>query len=276
MGGLQVAAQGIIWTDIDVWVMQYIGGDETFGFNRVGSGCGLIGKHAAGTLGGNVYWCGINNFFMMSANGVAPMPCTVWDYVFQNLNTTYQSKVLCATNTAFNEVAWFFPSATSTGENDSYVKYNVLEQEWDYGVMARTAWVDVSVLGNPLGSDPTSSIFQHETGTALTGYASPSFRSGWWSLSDGNDFGFVDFVLPDFIWGTYSGAKDAQLLVTFYTQDYPGGAATTYGPFTVTQSTEYIPIRARGRLMSMMVQSNNSEFFRLGRCRFRYAMSGRR
>jgi hypothetical protein len=276
MGGLQAASQGILWTDIDVWVMQYIGGDLTFGFNRVGSGCGLVGKHAAASLGGNVYWCGTLNFFVMDTNGVKPLNCSVWDSVFQNLNTTYQSKIVCATNTAFNEVAWFFPSATSTGENDSYAKYNVLETEWDYGTLSRTAWIDVSVLGNPIGADPTSTIFQHETGTSLAGVASPSFKSGYWSLSDGNDLAFVDFVIPDFIWGTYSGAKDAELLVTFYTQDYPGGATTTYGPFTITASTEYIPLRARGRLMAVMVQSNNSEFFRLGRVRFRWATSGRR
>lgn len=275
MGGLQAATQGIIWTDIDVWVMQYIGGDLVFGFNRLGSGCGLIGKHACGVLGGAVYWCGTTNFFVLGQSGVTPMNCSVWDYIFQNLNTTYQSKIVCATNTAFNEVAWFFPSAASLGENDSYVKYNVLEQEWDYGTLQRTSWLDVTVLGMPIASDATS-IYQHETGVTLGGASAPSFRSGWWSIADGNELNFVDFIIPDFIWGTYSGARDAQLLVTVYTANYPGGAQTTYGPFSITSSTEYIPLRARGRLMSIAVTSNNSEFFRLGRIRFRYATSGRR
>lgn len=276
MGGLQAATQGIIWTDIDVWVMQYVGGDLIFGFNRLGSGCGLIGKHACGTLGGQVYWCGTTNFFVLGGGGVTPLNCSVWDYIFQNLNESFQSKIVCATNTAFNEVAWFFPSAASLGENDSYVKYNVLEQEWDYGSLSRTAWIDVSVLGSPIGSDPTSTIFQHEEGTVLSGVSAPMFRTGWWSLADGNELAFVDFILPDFIWGLYSGTKDAELLVTVYTADYAGGAETSHGPFTITRTTEYIPVRARGRLMSISVTSNNSEFFRLGRVRFRYATSGRR
>ena len=276
MGGLQAATQGIIWTDVDVWNMQYVGGEVIFGFNRLGSGCGLIGKHAAGTLGGNVYWCGFTNFFMMGSSGVEPINCSVWDFIFQNLNASYRSKIICATNTAFNEVMWLFPSATSAGENDSYVKLNVLEGEWDYGVMSRTAWFDVSVLGNPIGVDPNGVIYQHETGDSLTGVAAPSFRTGWWSIADGNDISFVDWVLPDFIWGTYSGTKDASVTMTFYTVDYPGAAPRTYGPYTVTSATEYINLRARGRLMSVQITSGNPQFFRLGRVRFRWASSGRR
>lgn len=276
MGGLQAATQGIIWTDVDAWNMQYVGGDVIFSFNRLGSGCGLIGKHAAGTLSGTVYWCGTSNFFTLGSRGVEPINCSVWDFIFQNLNTTYQSKIVCATNTAFNEVMWLFPSATSTGENDSYVKLNVLENAWDYGVMSRTAWFDVSVLGNPIGVDTNGTIYQHETGTSLTGVTSPNFRTGWWSIADGNEISFVDWVLPDFIWGTYSGTKDASLTMTFYTVDYPGDTPRTYGPYTVTSATEYINLRARGRLMSVLITSGNPQFFRLGRVRFRWASSGRR
>lgn len=276
MGGLQSATQGIIWTDIDVWNMQYTADEVVFSFNRLGSGCGLIGKHACGVLGGNVYWCGFTNFFMLGSQGVTPLNCSVWDYIFQNLNTTYQAKIVCAPNTAFNEVAWFFPSAASTGENDSYVKYNVLEQAWDYGTLARTAWIDVSVLGAPIGADTGGVIYQHETGTTLAGVSAPSFRTGWWSIADGNDLSFVDWVLPDFVWGTYSGTKDAQIQMTFYTVDYPGDTPRTYGPYTVTSATEYINLRARGRLMSVMITAGNPQFFRLGRIRFRWASSGRR
>jgi hypothetical protein len=276
MGGLQSATQGIIWTDVDVWNMQYVGDPLIFNFNRLGSGCGLIGKHAAGVLGGNVYWCGFTNFFSLSSNGVTPINCSVWDYIFQNLNTTYEEKIVCATNTAFNEVMWLFPSAASIGENDSYVKYNVLESAWDYGTMSRTAWIDVSVLGSPIAADHDGSIYQHEMGTTLSGESSPSFRTGWWSIADGNELSFVDWVLPDFIWGTYSGTKDAQVTMTFYTADYPGDTPRTYGPYTVTSATEYINLRARGRLMSVQITSGNPQFFRLGRIRFRFASSGRR
>lgn len=276
IGGLQAPNYGVIWTDVDVWLMQYVGGVVIFNFTRIGSGCGLIAQHAAGILGGIVYWCSKNNFFMIGANGAQPLQCPVWDFIFQNLDPVNYTKMYCAPNSAFNEIAWFFPSInTGSGENDSYVKYNALEGEWDYGTITRTAWIDVSVLGNPIGVDTHGAVWQHEEGQMITGAGSPSFRTGWFALSDGNELTFVDWVLPDFIWGTY-GNSGTQVSMTFYTIDYPGDAPRTYGPYTVTQATEFIAPRFRGRLVSVLVTSDSNTFWRLGRIRFRYASSGRR
>jgi len=175
----------------------------------------------------------------------------------------------------FNEVIWFFPSASAT-ENDSYVKYDVLEQQWDYGSLPRSAWCDFSILGNPIGADTNGVLWQHETGTTVTGVSLPYFRSGWWAISDGNDLAFVDYVIPDFVWGTYAGSKDAQVNLTFYAVDYPGDSVRTYGPYTVTQATQYITPRIRGRLLSVLIQSNSQSFWRTGRIRYRWAPAGRR
>lgn len=276
MGGLQAQTQSVIWTDIEAWLMTYVGGDAIFNFNRVGTGCGLVGQHAAGTIAGTVYWCGISNFFVLGQQGVQALPCSVWDAIFQNLNTTYQTRIKCAPNSSFNEVAWFYPSATSTGENNAYVKFNIIENEWDYGSLSRTAWIDISVLGQPIGVDNTGQLYQHEMGNQTLGVPAPSFQTGWWALTEGSDLAFVDFVIPDFKWGTYSGAQTAQITITFFAADYPGDTPRSYGPYTVTQSTEYIPVRLRGRLMSALIQSDSQSFFRLGRIRFRWAQSGRR
>lgn len=275
IGGLQAPNYGVIWTDIDAWVMTYVGGDIIFNFTRVGTGCGLIGQHAGGVLSGSVFWCGTNNFFTITASGVEAIPCTVWDYIFQNLNRANAWKIRCAPNSVFNEIAWFFPS-TNAVENDSYVKYNIAEKSWDFGNLVRTAWIDVSVLGSPIAADSGGVLYQHETGEATTGTGQPSFRTGWWAITEGNDLAFVDFVLPDFKWALFNEASDAQINLTFFSANYPGDIPVSYGPYTVTQATEYLTPRIRGRLMSILVQSNNAEFWRLGRIRFRYAVSGRR
>lgn len=276
IGGIQAGQQGVIWTDTDVWVQQYIGGDLTFSHNKVGTGCGLIGPKAANSLNGVVYWMGVNSFYTLSNNGVGPLPCSVWDFIFQNLTLENAWKIRCGTNSLFNEVSWFFPSADSTGENDAYVKYSVTEKSWDYGFMPRTAWCDSSLVGNPFGTDTGGFLYQHEIGTQTTGVSLPSFQSGWWSISDGNDLVFVDYVIPDFVWGFYSGAKDAQVNLTFFTADYPGDPVRQHGPYTVTQATQYITPRMRGRLMSVLVQSMSQSFWRLGRIRYRFAPIGRR
>ncbi len=257
--------------------MQYIGGTIIFNFNRVGSGCGLIGKHAMGIIGGTVYWCGTNNFFMLGPSGVVPIPCSVWDFVFQNLDTANAYKIRCAPNSMFNEISWYFPVTGGNGENSAYVKYNTLEQEWDYGFLTRTAWTDVTLLGNPIGTD-TTNIYQHEIGYDASGIPiNGVFESGYWSIAEGNLLSFVDWVLPDMKFGTYSGAKTASCQVTFKAVDYPGDTPRVYGPFTFTQNTEYLAPRLRGRYMSIRVESDDlGSFWRLGRCTYRWQAAGRR
>ena len=279
IGAIQCPQFAVVSTDIEIWTMTYVGGTVIFNFTKVGNGCGWISSHAAGILSGNPFWMSKNNFFTLGPNGVVPLPCTVWDQVFQNISTTYQEKVRCAVNSAFNEIAWFYPSAASTGENDSYVKVHIEgnEYEWDYGSLQRTAWTDVSILGMPIGADATGQIYQHETGTAITGAGLPSFQTGWWAVGEGQELPFIDMIIPDFIWGLRSGAQDASVSITFFGTNYPGQPVTTYGPYTVTSVTEFINVRIRNRLLSALIQSNaSSEFWRLGKIRFRFASSGRR
>lgn len=276
-GGIQAPSYGVVWTDVDVWIQQYVGGSVTFNHTRIGSGCGLIGPHAAGVIDGTVYWCGINNFYLLSDRGVQVLPCTVWDFIFQNLSDANVSKIVCAPNSMFNEITWFFPSAASTGENDQYVKYSTTERQWDYGTMARNAWIDVTSLGNPIGADATN-IYQHEVtydgaGTPLNS----RFESGFWTIAEGNEMAFVDWFLPDMKFGTYSGSQNASVEITFQSLNYTGDTPTTYGPYTFTANTEYLNPRIRGRFMSIIVESNdNNSFWRIGRCRYRYASAGRR
>lgn len=281
VGAIQGPTIALVSTDIEVWAMTYVGGIVIFNFTKVGSGCGWIGLRACGILGGNFYWMGTNNFFTLGANGVVPLPCSVWDAVFQNFATPlFPQRIRCGVNSAFNEIAWFYPSALSTsGENDSYVKVHIegQEYEWDYGTLSRSEWCDVSILGMPLSADASGQIYQQETGNTITGAGLPSFQTGWWAITEGEDIPFVDFVVPDFIWGTRSGPQTASVNITFFGANYPGDTPTAFGPYTVTQSTEFINLRCRFRLMSALIQSTSaSEFWRLGRIRFRFAQSGRR
>jgi hypothetical protein len=275
-GGIQSAQQGIIWTDIDCYVMQNVGQPIVFGFQRVGSGCGLVGQHAMGVLNGFAYWMSFFNFFELGPNGVSPINCTVWNFVFQNIDNLNLSKVRCAINSLFNEVTWFFPALGGTGENTLYAKYNIMEQEWDYGSLGRSAWIDVTVLGNPISADLAGVIWQHEIGyNAGTIAMDSSFQTGYWSIADGNQIAFVDWIIPDMTFSAYGSGIIAKLNLTFFAADYEGGPIRTYGPFPFSSQTQYINTRIRGRFMSMKVEGNDiNTFWRLGRIRYRYAPDG--
>lgn len=290
VGALQGPQQQYWFTDIDVYVSQFTGNvDDVYGFNKIGSGCGLISPKAMTTLNSNIYWMSQRQFFVVSGVGSAqPIPCSVWDFVFQNLNTAYVDNIRAASNSMFNEVSWFFPSALSvSGENDAYVCYNVLYNEWDYGYLPRTAWIDQSVLGGPIatsytdtGSEVTSgsNVFQHETAYDLAGEPIHALmKTGYFSLTNGNDLVFVDWMLPDMKWGTFSGSDTAELNVSFNVTDYTGQQPTLYGPYKITHTTEYIEPRFRGRFVQIIIESNDlNSFWRLGSFRYRYATTGRR
>ena len=285
--GIQGPTQQYWFTDVDLYVSQYIGTPFIYGFNKIGTGCGLIAQKAVAGYSTSLYWMSQKQFFVVSASGgVQPIPCSVWDYVFQNLNLNYTDNIIAGANAQFNEVNWFFPSATSTnGVPDSYVCYNVLYNEWDYGKLSRTAWIDQSILGGPLSADADGYVYEQETSNTNAGNPiNAYFTTGYFSLTNGNDLVFVDWMLPDMRWGGYAAAQNAQLTVYFNVVDYPGDTPTQYGPFIITKDTDYIEPRFRGRYVQIIVQSgapgvpdpNPDTFWRLGSFRYRYATSGRR
>ena len=279
VAGIQGPQQGIIWTDVDVWAMQYTGPPYVYGFNKIGTGCGLIAPKACGSAGGVIYWMGFNQLFTLDGNGIQILPCSVWDKVFQNLNTAYASKIRIAINSRFNEVWWFYPSAASTGENDSYIKINTELGTWNYGTMPRSAWVDQSVLGPPIAADPVNGyIYQHETSDFADGAILPAtFSTGYFAQAEGDYKIFVDWIWPDMKWGQLSEGTPgpASIQISFYVKDYPSDTPQQFGPYTVSQATEYFYTRFRGRLMQVQVSSLNGYFWRLGLIRYRYSIDGK-
>ena len=315
----QAPQQALIWTDLDVWSMTYIGQPYIYGFNKIGANAGLISAKAAGQMGGVVYWMSQKQFFRFGGNGVEPIPCPVWDQVFQNFfpgvdgnGNPYTDRIRCAANSQYNEITWYFPAhytndidpATGlaldaqqigTGEVNAYVKYNVVLNQWDYGyqhpdnasvLVGRTAWIDQSVLGPPIGAAAVTSVvgqtsgffvYQHETSNNADGVAMQSgFTTGYAALSDGNEMIFIDQVWPDMKWGFVDEAKTAEVKITFFVTNYPGDTPIEYGPYTVTQQTQYLSVRMRGRLVAIGVSSTDSgSFWRIGAIRYRFQPDGK-
>jgi hypothetical protein len=278
VAGVQGPQQAILLTDISAWAMQYIGPPYVYSFNEVGTGCGLIGRKAAAFYGGSFYWMGYSQFFTLSGNGVQPLDCSVWDVVFQNLDRNNVQKIRIAVNSLFNEISWFYPSLTGGGEVDSYAKYNTKLNVWDFGAFGRTAWIDQSVLGPPIGANAQDfDLYQHETSN--DGDGAPilsSFQTGYFAIAEGDVKSFVDWIWPDMKWGQYNQAQTATIQITFYVTDYPGDTPQVYGPYSVTQATEYFYTRFRGRLMSVKISSSDlGSFWRIGNIRYRFAPDGK-
>jgi hypothetical protein len=152
----------------------------------------------------------------------------------------------------------------------------VLDQ-WDFGQLGRTAWINQSVLGPPIGAGTNDYIYQHETSTDADGQPMNSyFQTGYFAMTEADVKIFVDQIWPDMKWGYYGGAQNAQVTITFYVTDYPGQSPQVYGPYTMTQAVTYITPRIRGRLVSIRIESNDiGSFWRIGNIRYRLQQDGK-
>jgi len=294
IGCIQGPQQALIWTDVALWSMQYIGTPYVYSFNEIGVGCSMISRKAAASLNGVVYWMGPSNFYKLSGQGVQVLPCPLWDVIFQNLDTTNLPKIRVAVNSRFSEISWFYPTINNGNEINAYVKYNVVLNTWDYGALGRSAWIDQSVLGPPIGADPNDLyIYQHETSpnAALNGQPvamSSSLQTGYFAIADGDQKAYIDQMWPDMKWNYYGASttpfyssfippnQSATVNVTFYVTDFPGQQPTQFGPYAVTQATQYISPRFRGRLVSIAISSGDlGSFWRLGAMRYRVSPDGK-
>jgi hypothetical protein len=306
VGGLQAPMQAMLWTDIGLWLMTYIGYPDVWGFSEVAQECGLIAKKAAGVLGSQVFWMGKDKFWTFTGGQVQPLPCEVWDAVFQNLNTNLVNRIRCATDTAFDGIGWLFPSLATKQpgalqENDSYVKFNRVTGEWDYGTPINvfgdgatggatiSDWIDANVFGNPISAMTDATATHSQLMWMDMGRDADTAPLHWWIrtglflLSEGEDFIFVDRCRPDFKWNGFADPlttlPSAQIQITLYAQDdsdNPLNPPKVYGPFTVTNYSGPFDPRARGRYFSLKVEGDDlGSFARLGAVKFRFSPDGR-
>lgn len=280
VGGIAGPNFGVIWTDVDVWAMDYVEPPLIFGFNSIGSNCGLISRHGMAVLNSIVYWMSNDKFCLLNGETVETIPCSVWDFIFQDLDTANVDKIYAGSNSLFGEVVFYYPSASGgTGEVDSYVKFTPgLGGIWDCGRLQRTAWVDQSPVGPPVGGDASGYVYQHEISPDADGQPLlPTLTSGYFQVASGENLDFIDWLLPDFRYGYY-GQNNATVQVTISVTDYPNGATVrSRGPYSVTGATPYVNTRLRGRFAQMSFMSSDlGSFWRFGQTLVRSVADGKR
>jgi len=283
--------QVLIWTDTTLFSMRFVGPPFTFGFSNLGTNCGTVGPHSAVDVSGTTYWMSKDSFFMYDGT-VRKIPCTVEDYVFDDINLAQNNEVFAASNSKFNEVTWFYTTEDGS-QIDRYVTFNYMENLWYTGTLARTTWVDTGIYDLPYATkysatststatptvngvtDGRSQLYKHESGVddgddAITAYIESSdFDLG--PPGDGADMIMIKKMVPDF--KAQAGTVNLQLKV----RDYPYGTQTTKSANAVTTSTTKIDARARGRQAAIKIYSDaTSANWRFGTLRMDIQPDGRR
>lgn len=263
MAGRRLSNQTLLFTDEDVHAATYIGLPFVYTFKQVGDNCGLIGPSAVVVMGNTAYWMGRKQFFKYDGV-VLPIPSEVSDYVFGDLATAQRYKIVAWAVPEFNEIWWFYPSASAT-ENDRYVIYNVREDHWSVGKLARNAGVPSGVLAAPVLLTSDGKLYQHETADSR-GTEMPYVESGPLEVGNGEQFLDMQTLIPD-----EKTLGDTSAI--FFVQDFPTGTETQFGPFSLANPTD---VRFQARQMRVRFQEARQTSWRIGTPRLGFVPGDRR
>jgi len=290
IGAVRAKDYILVITDTAAYTIQFVGPPFTFSIRKVGSNCGLIGKHALVFINGAVFWMGDSGGFFKFDGTVNDVPCLVEDFVFTTLgddnlgiNFSQGSQVYAGLNTLYTEINWFYCKDGSTNI-DRLVSLNYDDGTWVTGNLSRTTYEDAKVFKFPYATKyepsllPTvpvingvtagasyyfaqeigkNEVLNLSTGVISTNAISCFIRSGDFELDVGGNgeyFLKIRRFIPDF--KNLEGSAD----VTIYLRAYPADTTTAkgetfIGPFTIDTSTDKVDTRARARLASLRIES---------------------
>jgi hypothetical protein len=266
MAAARVRGKTLIVTDNDAHSATYQGPPFVYGFERVGTACGLVSRKAIASIDDGAFWMGARGFFMFDGSIAREIPCDVSDYVFADINKNQISKTYAVHNSQYGEIWWFYPSNDSL-ENNKYVAFDYLEKHWEIGEIDRTCGVDRGVFTNPIWVDASGNIYDQELSEQLGHGSYDVFaETGPISLGAGDNIMKVTSLIPD-------EKTQGDVTVTFKTRFYPNDSESSFGPYTMSNPTD---VRFSGRQVRMRVDGARNTAWRSGVMRIEAKPGGNR
>ena len=289
IGAVKSAGQILVWTDTSLHGIQFVGTPFTFGLRQLGANAGLIAQHAAIEVNGVAYWMSDDAFYLYDGV-VKKMPCSVQDFVFDDLSYTNKNDIAVGLNTAYNEIIWYYASANAT-QIDRAVAYNYLEGTWYTLSLGRTTWLGAYVYEKPIATEYNASatanvstilgltagasfIYEHESGnnqadgTAITAF----LETGSVEIADGDQLMSISKLVPDF--DNLANTMTARLTL----EQYPQSSSNVTSNASITSTTEKVSVRGRGRAVKIRYTTNTIDDtpWRLGSQKLEIRPDGRR
>ncbi len=254
IGGVKARQETLIWTDTALYSMQFIGPPFTFGVNLINEGTGLIGPKAAITTPSGVYWMSYNNFYSYTGS-VQTLPCSVHNYVFNDINLIQSFKIHAFTIKDKSEVGWFYCSSGSD-EIDRYVIYNYVENIWFYGQLVRTAWLDSGIENYPR---PVANAYLYQQEKGFNDDGSPMtnvfIESSDLDIGDGEQFSFLKRIIPDYKF--IEDVNSGNVNIVLKTRNFPGDSLATNSTNAVSANTQQVYVRSRSGQIALRFESDD-------------------
>lgn len=288
----------LIWTDSALYSMQYLGPPYVWKFELLMDNISVMSPNSMITINNVTYWMGVDKFYMYTGR-VETLPCSLRQYVFEDIDIAQAYQVFCGSNEGYNEVWWFYCSTNSTAI-DKYVIYNYLDRVWYYGSMSRTAWLDSGLRQYPMATNYDSNALTgrtlyHESAVDDVAGTTPVpieayVQSSDFDIGDGHNFGFVWRILPDVNFNGSNIDKPAVTMTVKPRQNSgtPYGAAdtptvqsqdnySTRGVYNIQEFDGQVYTRLRGRQMAFRIASTGlGVAWQLGTPRIDIRNDGRR
>jgi hypothetical protein len=275
VGALQTRQEIVIWTDAAIYSMQYLGPPLVWGFTLLADNISIASQNAMATAAGVIYWMGVDKFYVYSGR-VETLPCSVRQYVFEDINRDQQEQFFAGNNEGYSEIWWFYCSANSD-VIDRYVIFNYLDRVWYYGTLGRTAWVDSPLRQFPMAATVDNLLVYHEAAVddGITNPPTPInayIQSSDFDIDDGHNYGFVWRMLPDitFNGSTTPSPNTPSVKFVVRPRQNPGsGYGVSPSPtvqstesyagqqvYNVQEFTEIVYTRIRGRQIAFKIESD--------------------
>lgn len=291
---IQTRQEILVFTDMSVYSMQYLGPPAVWGATLLADGISIIGPNSVAVAAGVTYWMGVDKFYKYDGN-VTTVVCDLRQHVFGNINLAQGYQAFGGINEAFNEVWWFYCSANSTVV-DKYVIYNYVENIWYYGTMQRSAWIGADVSDFPVAATYSNNLVNHEVGvdnneTSTSLPLNAYIETAEWDVGDGDSFTFIRRVLPDVTFRSSTGDLAPQLTMTIkpmknsgsgYNNPLSNGGNPSAGVIRIAQApieefTGQVFIRVRGRQFVLRYESDQlGTAWQTGATRIDFQKDGRR
>tara|TARA_R100000900_G_scaffold71584_1_gene56497 strand:+ start:1432 stop:3291 length:1860 start_codon:yes stop_codon:yes gene_type:complete len=288
VAAVRTSRQILVFTDHSLHSVSFIGAPYTFGTALLADNIRIAGPNTAISINDVVFWMGQENFYVFDGR-ITPIPCSVRDYVFSDINRNQSFKFHVGSLASQSEVWWYYCTANSN-EIDRYVVYNYANQTWYYGSLTRTAWNDRAAgqRSYPQAASTDKFLYNHEFGlddgsTDPVSAINAFVESSDFDLGDGYQFMFIRRLLPDL---TFNGSdvSSPAAVFTMKSRDFSGDnyssdsdTVTRTSSSPVEQYTNEIFLRERGRQMSLKIENTAKGVkWRLGAPRLDAQPDGRR
>lgn len=287
INALETRQQILVWTDVSLHAMQYLGAPFTFGVGLISENTTIMSPNAAVAVDDTVYWMGAEEFYVYTG-AVQKLPCSIRQYIFNDFNSYQSEKVFAALNAAYAEVWWFYPSEASDSI-DRYAVFNYEQNIWYFGTLERTAWVDRGILPYPVAAGADNYLYYQEYNCSdgSTEPFSPIeayIESSQIDIQDGENFAFIRKIIPDI---TFDGstAESPSANMVLKARNFPGGnylqsdtaQVDRSATVPVEQFTNQVNLRLRGRSFALRVESDElGVSWRLGSPRIEIRPDGKR